>query len=168
MGPNVPSLSVSEPLRTLFLQQLAGPTLEAIPISALQPVQVDAEGKVRNCDYILYASLSQKKGGGGLSMLRAATPMLSMVPMVGMVAGIGGMIASQAAGAALSGGVNAASAVKAKSELTLSYKLVRPGVPVAVVESSLKAKATTDGQDVITPMLREAVANTLSEISKQK
>ena len=168
MGPGTAGAGVAEPLRALFMQHLAGPTLEAVPLASVEPIQVDAEGKAKSCDYILYSSLSQKKGGGGLSMLRSAAPMLSMVPMVGMAAGVGGMIAGQAASVALSGGVNAASAVKAKSELTLAYRLIRPGVATPVVENSLKAKASADGQDVITPMLSQAVVNALGEIAKQK
>ncbi len=169
MGQGVPGSTVAEPLRVLFLQHLAGPTLEAIPIAAVQPTQVDAEAKANNCDYILYSSLSQKRGGGaGLSMLRNAAPMLSMVPMFGAAVSIGGMIAARAASVALAGGLSAATAVKAKSELTLAYKLFRPGAATPVFENSLKAKARTDGEDVITPLLSQAVANTLGEIAKQK
>lgn len=166
-GTGVAGTGVAEPLRALFLQQLAGPAVEAVAITAVQPIQVDAEGKSKDCDYVLYSSLSQKKGGGTLAMLRTAAPMLSMVPMVGMAAGIGGMIATQAAGAALSGGVGAASAIKAKSELTLSYKLLRPGATAPVVSNTLKAKARTDGEDVITPMLSQAVTQTLDAILRK-
>jgi hypothetical protein len=169
MGPNLPGSGIVEPLRTLFMQHLAGPTLEAIAIDAVQPVQVDAEGKSKDCDYILYSNLSQRKsGGGGLSMLRNAAPLINMIPMVGMAAGVGGAIASQVASAAAAGGMSAAGAVKAKSEVTLGYKLVRPGLDSPVLESSLKAKAATDGEDVITPLLSQVVASALSEIQKKK
>ena len=167
MGQGVAGSGIEEPLRALFLQALAGPTVEAVAIRAVQPIQVDAEGKSQDCDYVLYSSLSQKKAGGTLAMLRTAAPMLSMVPMVGMAAGVGGMIATQAAGVALSGGVNAASAIKAKSELTLTYKLLRPGATNPVMENTLRTKARTDGEDVITPMLSETVAQTLGAVLKK-
>ena len=101
-------------------------------------------------------------------MLRNAAPMLSMVPMVGAAAGIGGAIASQAASVAVSEGASAAAAIKAKSELTVAYKLFRPGVASPLLDGTLKAKARTNGEDIITPLITQAAADTLGEIAKQK
>jgi hypothetical protein len=163
-----PGQDVGGLLQTMLIQYLSGPMIEVTPIFARAPQQIEAEAKQKNCDFVLSASLSQKTGSSGLGAMRGMASMASMIPMVGAVAGVGGAIASAAAGAAMSGAAGLSGMVKAKSELTFAYKLAAPGNTESVLSKSLKAKAKTDGEDLITPMVNQAATDVLTELSKDK
>ena len=82
---------VAEPVRATLTAYLGGPATELIPLSARIPIQIDAEAQVIGCDYVLYSSVTQKKGGGFGKMLAAAAPIASMA---GGMAGMGGNYAT--------------------------------------------------------------------------
>lgn len=171
MGQGNSGANVAEPIRTTIEQYLSGPAVEVIPLNAMLPSQIEAEAKQLDCDYVLYASVSQKMNSGGMGFLKKAAPFTSMVPMVGMMGGAAGSMtgamAGMAAGSAMSGAASVAGTVKAKAEVTFDYKLVVPGgAPVA--GTTLKAKAKEDGQDVITPLIEQADEAILTELAKRK
>ena len=62
---------------------LGGPATELIPLTARIPIQIDAEAQVIGCDYVLYSSVTQKKGGGFGKMFAAAAPIATMGPVDG-------------------------------------------------------------------------------------
>lgn len=57
--------------------------------------------------------------------------------------------------AAISSMSSASSQAKAEAEITLAYKRVKTGVDSPVLSDSLKAKASPNSQDVITPLLEQ-------------
>ena len=87
--------------------------------------------------------------------------------MLGAAHGAGGAIAGAAAGTALSGAAGAASFVKAKSEVTLEYRLLAPQNPAPVLAISSKGKAQQDGEDVITPLVEQAATGIIKELLKK-
>lgn len=165
--PVATASSAAEALRTSETQYLRGPGLEIVPISAMIPVQIAAELKESDCDYLLYSSLVEKTGTGSAGLLKKAMPFAGMLPMAGMLGGVAGAVTTSAASVALSGTAGLAGDVKAKSEMTLTYKLVRlnNGVESPVLENTIKAKATRDGEDIISPMLEQAATAIVGKIS---
>ena len=153
MGPA--GANASEALRVLLGQYLGGPTLEAVPLTAILPIQAAAEAQQKQCDYVLYASLSQKKSGG-MGLLKGAQSMAGMVPVLGMAGRTGAIVGQAAAQTALNAAGQVASGVKARSEISLEYQLIAPGSSSALVANNEKTKAQSDGQDVITPMVERA------------
>ncbi|MBZ5605040.1 MAG: hypothetical protein LAO79_22305 [Acidobacteriia bacterium] len=166
LAQNGSGANVTEPLRATIVRYLSGPMLEVTPIAALLPQQAEAEAKQKECDFVLSSRLTQKLNSGGLGMLKKAMPVASMIPMVGM-AGMAGAAASAAAGTAMGGAASIASAVKAKSEVTFEYKLIIPQSGTAVAANSSTAKARTDGEDVITPLIEQADAAILATVTKK-
>ncbi len=173
LGQGAQGPSVGEPVRGIIASFLAGPGLETVPLNALLPSQADAEAKEKQCDYVVFSSLTQKKsGGGGFGLLRGATTMGSYVPMMSSAHGAAGNVA--AASMATSAAVNAqqaasvSSAIKSKSEVTLDFALHTPGSPAPLVSNSLKAKAKMDGEDVVTPLVEQAATAMVAEIGKKK
>jgi len=161
-GPGGPM--AGEYVRTVEEQYLSGPKLDIVRISALLPLQATAEAKEKQCDYVLVTSLTQKKstgGFGGLRALSAATPMAAMIPGAGMAA----MAASQSLAIASSTAVMASSGVKAKSEVSFEYSLNSVD-GTSVLRDAQKAKAKTDGEDVVTPMIQKAATNIVSLLNK--
>jgi hypothetical protein len=148
----------------MLIKDLSGPAYEAVPISAVVDAQVEAEAKQAECDYVLYTNVAQKANSSGFARLKKAMPYASMIPMAGGLASI----ATNAAGvAAMSSAAGLSDAIKAKSEISLDYKLVKPGSDTAVVANSLKAKAKQDGEDIISPLFEQAATAVLTAASKK-
>jgi hypothetical protein len=168
VGQGSSAINVSEPLRAAIIQYLSGPAAEVTPITAMLSSQIDAELRQKECDYVLYSSISQKLNSGGFGMLKKAMPAASMIPMVGALGGVAGAVATSAAGAAITGAAGIASTVKAKSEVTFDYKLMAAGRETAVLANSTTAKAKVDGEDIITPLIEQAASAILGEVTKKK
>ncbi|MBV9034628.1 MAG: hypothetical protein JO182_09055 [Acidobacteriaceae bacterium] len=139
-----------EALRTLEMQVLKSPNVEVIKLDALM-------GDC--CDYVLASTVSQAKAGGfgGLKGLSALRQMSPMVPGAGLT-----KAATVLQSAELAANVaSVASGITAKSEVTFGYSLItRSGQQV--LNQVEKAKAKTDGEDVITPMVQSAAAKILA------
>ena len=125
----------AEALRNNFARHLNGPGVEVVTLSARQPSQAIEEARQGQCDYVLSASMTVKKGGGGSMFGRAI-----------------GNIAGAAAGHVPGGG----SAIKAKDEVSLEYKLDHVETAKTSLSNNDKAKASTDGEDVISPLVQRA------------
>ncbi|MBV8896694.1 MAG: hypothetical protein JO051_09295 [Acidobacteriaceae bacterium] len=160
-------LSAGEPIRTAERQLLASTKTEAVRINALLPAQALEEAKALECDYLLTSSVSQKVktgGFGGLRALGAMAPMAGMVPKVGAAGMMSAMNLASTAEHAMSIAAST-SAVKAKAEVTFEYSLSSVAGS-AVVSDSEKAKAKTDGEDVLSPMIQQAATHILASITK--
>jgi hypothetical protein len=168
------------PIRNAIILTMNGPAVEITGLDARVPMQVQAEAQQKQCDYILYTNVTVKRGGGGLGkLMKAAGPVTNMVPMVGMTKGIGGAIASQAAGTAMQTAAQAAQQsamsqlagfngkIKSKDDVTIDYQLYPTGQPTVKLQNSLKGKAKSDGEDVMTPLLQQAANTILTEVTKK-
>jgi hypothetical protein len=153
-----------ETLRGLISQYLGGPKVEVVSLSAMLESQIDAEAKDKQCDYIVYSSMVQKKSGG-MGFLKGASSMMSMIPMAGAATGAAGAIAATAAAsAAASGAATMSSQVKAKNDVTFEYHIFTPGNTIPVLESKATAKAKTDGEDVISPLIEAAATSIVAKV----
>jgi len=159
--------NVPEAVRALIVQYLSGPVLEVTPIVAMAPQQIEAELKQKECDFVLYSAMSQKMNSGGLGLLKKAMPMASMIPMVGLAGGLAGVAAGATASTA-AGAASVANTVKAKSEVTFEYKLLATGSGESVIANSCTAKAKSDGEDIVTPLIAQADNAILTAITKSK
>jgi hypothetical protein len=134
----------AETLRNSFANHLNGPGIEVVTLKAQLPPQAIDEARQSQCDYILSASMTVKKGGGG---------------MFGRAIG---NIASAATGHVPSGG----SAIKAKDEVSLEYKLDHVETAKTSLTNKDKAKATADGEDVISPLVQKAAGAITSTVRR--
>jgi hypothetical protein len=147
----------AEAVRTTFAGYLNGPTVEVIKLAAQLPSPAMEEARRSECDYVLFVSMSVKKGGGGSMFGRA----------IGNIAGSaaghipGGSSAGTAAArsATIAGVYTAATiagSIKAKDELSLDYKLDRVETANTALSDTAKAKAKSDGEDILTPVVEKA------------
>ena len=142
-GDNVNADALAEAVRKALMSSLNGSTIEVVTLEAQQPQQAEGEAKAKECDFILYSTVAHKKGGGG--------------------GGFGGFLKKSAAIAsgavsptAEGGSGGAASSLKAKDELTLEYKLQRG--TERLLANTIKAKAKSDGEDLISQLAGQAAA----------
>jgi hypothetical protein len=132
--------ALADAVRKVMVSNLNGSTVEVVALEARQTQGVESEAREKECDYVLYTTVTHKKGGGG---------------------GFGGFLKKSAA---IAGGVlptaesggqgGVAGSLKARDELTLEYKLQRGAD--AVVANTLKAKAKADGDDIISQLAGQA------------
>jgi hypothetical protein len=165
LGSGTNGLDISQSLQNALVRYLSGPNAEITPIVAMLPQQIEAEIKDKNCDFVLYTGITQKRGSMGL--LRTAASMASMVPMVGMATGAAGAIAGMAGGSALGGVAQATSGLKAKSDIAFDYKLNAAGSNATVLAETLNAKVKADGEDVISPLIERAATAILAKIASK-
>jgi hypothetical protein len=181
LGQGSSGADVGEPVRQTMIAYLNGPTVEIIPLAARIPVQVDAEAQQSACEYVLYTSVVQKKGGGGFGkLLAAAAPIASVVlPGVGGLAGnYGAIMAGQAVASAASAAaaqnaqqeameaINGASEqnIKKGDEVTLEYQLTKAGAPEPFATHSSSAKAKAKGEDLLSPLIEQTAIDVLGAI----
>jgi outer membrane lipoprotein SlyB len=172
----------STPVRNVEVALMSGPAVEVVALDSHIAMQLQAEAQQKQCDYVLYSSVAVKHGGGGFGRFaKMAAPVASMVPMAGMAAGggMGGAVAAQAAGAAASAAAMSAQQqamnqlagfngqIKSKDEVTVKYQLTGSGKTSPVAENSLKAKAKSDGEDVLTPLLQQAATSVLTTVTQK-
>lgn len=157
----------AEALRGNFATYLKGPNIEVIPLSARLASQATEEARQSECDYVLYLSMSVKKGGR--SMFGRA-----IGDIAGSAAGIpvGGSATTAAArSAAISGVYTTAvivSSIKAKDEVTLQYKLEPLDRSRQQSANTVKAKASQDNEDVVTNLIEKAAGEVVATVSKKQ
>lgn len=128
--------------------QLKAPNVESIVLQG-SGAALQAEAREKECDYIVYASVSLKKGGGGFGSMLGNT-----ASIVGGNIGYGGSTA-----AAVTANVATATvvpAIKPKDEMTLNVRTERPGSTTPNFAKDFKGKAKTAGEDIITPVVQQA------------
>jgi hypothetical protein len=181
LGQGTSGEDVAEPVRATLTAYLGGPATELIPLTARIPIQIDAESAAFGCEYVLYSSVTQKKGGGLGKMFAAAAPIATMA---GGMAGMGGnyttmmgaqVVASAASSAASQSaqleamealGGAAKTNIKKGDQITLEYKLMKAGVQEPVAVQSAVAKAKENGEDLVSPLIEQAATQVLTVITR--
>jgi len=155
-GMNAPELALA--VRNTLLQQLKSTNVEAVPIDATGAA-VQAEAQQKECDYVVFANVSHKKGGGGFgSMLGNSASTIA--------GNIGYGHGTAAAVAANTSSVVVAQSIKAKDEMTLDVRLERPGSTTPSFAQQFKGKAKSAGEDIITPLVQQAPQAAIQAIAK--
>ena len=164
VGDGVNAQELAAAIQNTLGEYLKGSKVELVPLEAKLASAMVNEAKEKGCDYMLYAQVSHKKGGGGGfgKMFSAVAPMMSsVIPMAG---GMGGAIAGSVVSTAVSTAASTSMNVKAKDEITLDIKLQKGDT--AAFAKQWKAKAKSEGEDIISPMIEQAAQGILDAVSK--
>ena len=152
VGEGVNAQELSAAVQNTLAEYLKMPNVEIVRLEAKLPSAIDAEAQEKECDFVIYANVSHKKGGGG--MFGKALGKLSetvagraygSADHVGKATQITIMTAAEASGN-----------VKAKDQLTLEIKLVAAGSQSPVAAKQFQAKAKSDGEDIISRLVEQA------------
>lgn len=168
----------STPIRSAEVALMGGPAVEVMPLDSHVPMQLQAEAKQKQCDYIMYSSVSVTHGQAtGLGKFaKYGTMAANMTPMGAMTHGMAAAAAAQAAAAAASqmaqqqavnqlAGFNGQ--IKSKDDVSVQYQLVASGQSVPLVQNTLQGKAKANGEDVLTPLLQQAATTVLTTVNKK-
>ena len=139
-------------VRDLFVGYLKGPSINVVALDAKLAVQATEEAKQKSCNQMLVVSVTKRRGGGGLG--RALAQAGSTAAWYTPVGGVGTAVARGAVIAGAQAAAEIASTTKAKDELRIEYRLVSTDGRVVVKPKEEKAKASSDGEDLLTPLVQ--------------
>ena len=146
-------------VRETFTGFLTGPTLAVTPLQSRLESQVRQEAKLAGCTFLLFPTIKhvRKSSGGGFLGKVVAGGVQQGAYSAGGVAGstVERAVAGAAVGAAATAASDYAMNSRAKDELTLKYRL-ESGAGKVLIEKSDKRKASSDGEDLLTPLVRPA------------
>ena len=169
IGEGITAADLSAAIQNSLGEYLKGTKVEIVQIEAkLASAQAD-EAKQKDCDYVIFATVSHKKGGGG--GFGFGKMMGVLAPAVGQT-GIGhtgstvGNIAGQMATNAVVSAGTVATGVKSKDELTLDIKLQSTVDKSSPLSKQYKVKAKSDGDDIISAIVEQAAQAIIDAVGK--
>ena len=168
----------STPIRNAEISLMSGPAVEIAALDSHVAMQLQAEAQQKQCDYILYSAVTVKhsQNSGFGRFMKMGSVAANMTPMVAMTHSMTTMAAAQAANAAASQMAqqqamnqlaNFNGQIKSKDEVDVQYQLVSTGQTSPVLQNALQAKAKSNGEDVLTPLLQHAATEVLTQVSKK-
>lgn len=151
-GEGINPADLSQAIQNSLADYLKGTKVELVQIEAKLPSAIADEAKSKECDFVLYANVSHKKGSGGFGSFGKVLG--QVVAQTG--GGNWGNTTANVAGAVVSRTIVAATLsqnVKAKDELSLDIKLQNGDANA--FSKQYKGKAKSDGEDIISPMIEQ-------------
>jgi hypothetical protein len=149
VGEGITAADLSAAVQNTFIKYLKVPNVEVVTLNAKLDTDIDSEAKSKECDYVIYANASHKKGGGGFGIFKALAPMLSSVAGYGSTSGTSTVSGS----------------IKNKDEITLDVKLNKTGGTPALAKV-YKTKAKSDGDDIISQLVEQASLAIVSAVAQ--
>ncbi len=158
VGDGLSASDLGAAVQNTLTEYLKSPSVELVQLEAKLPSQIDAEARQKECDFVVYANVSHKKGGGGGfggMFGKVVAPAVGQVG-IGHTGSTAGNVAGQVATTAVVSAGTMSANVKKKDELTLDVKVQAPGSATPAASREFKSKANSSGEDIITPVVEQA------------
>jgi len=166
VGEGLSASDLSAAVQNTLASYLKVPNVEIVALEGKLQSAIDAEAKQKECDYIVYSTVSHKKGGGGFGgMFGQALGTAVGSTGIGHTGSTAGNIAGQIATQTIVASTNVASNVKAKDEITLDLKL-NNAAGASALAKVYKVKAKSNGEDIITAAVEQAAQAIVTTIGK--
>jgi hypothetical protein len=166
VGEGLTAGDLSAAVQNTLVNYLKVPNIEVITLEAKLTSAIDSEAKQKECDYVIYTTVSHKKGGGGFgSMFGSALGTAIGSTGIGHTGSTAGNIAGQIATQAIVSSTNVAANVKSKDEIMLDLKLNNSGGASAFAKV-YKAKAKSNGEDIISAVIEQAAQAIVDTVGK--
>ena len=153
--------------RELLISYLTDPALKVVPVEARLRAPAIEEARKADCGRVLMLTLKQKTGGGGLKGLTGKVAEGAGNWAAWSIPG-GNAAGAAARGAAFAGAAavaSLASSTKAQDELRIDYEIVGTGDAVNTSPQSERLKASADGEDLLTPLMRRVAERVHSTVT---
>jgi hypothetical protein len=146
--------TVASSLRDLFSSFLRGPSMHVVLLESRLASHAIEEARQKDCPHVLTVTLTRKASAGGGNVFgkvvgQAGTSAVWGLPM----GGVGGAVVRGATTATTQAIAELASSTRARDEVRLDYSLTSLGGRPEFGPRTDKAKAKTDGEDLLTPMV---------------
>jgi len=158
-GMNAANLATA--VQATLQEKLKAPNVEAVPIQATVLNQIEAEARQKECDYLVYTTVSHKKGGGGFGSVFGSTAAQVAAATVPYGGSTTAAIATNTAASVV------VADIKAKDELTVDVRLEKPGAGYPAFSKQYKGKAKAAGEDIVTPPTTQAAQGIIEAATKQ-
>ncbi len=167
VGEGLSAQDLAAAIKNTLVDYLKTPKIEIVQLEAKLPSAAADEAREKQCDYVIYANVSHKKGGGGgFGMFsKVIAPAIGQTG-IGHTGSTAGNIAGQMTTNAVVSAGQASANVKSKDEITLDIKLVSGADNSAALTRQFKAKAKSDGEDIISPLIEQAAQAILDAMKK--
>jgi hypothetical protein len=145
-------------VQTTLSEKLKAPNVEAVPIQATVLKQIEDEARQKECDYLVFTTVTHKKGGGGFGGVfsSAASTVAGNIPYGSTTAAVATNTATSAVVAD----------IKAKDELTVDVRLEKPGAGYPKFSKQFKGKAKSAGEDIVSPATTQAAQALIEAATK--
>jgi hypothetical protein len=158
--------AVATSVRSIFESYLTGPSLQSVLLDAKLASQASQEAKQKECTKILTVTVNRKAGSTGPSkagaLARAAGTTAAYVPLPNY----GSAVAVGAARGGADAVADVAYRTQAKDEITMTYKIVTADGATLMPLKSESAKAKSNGEDLLTPLIAKASEAVAGVITK--
>jgi hypothetical protein len=165
VGGGITAADLAAAVQNTLISYLKAPNIEVVPLEAKLTSVIDNEARQKECDYVIYATVSHKKGGGGFGMFGSALGSAIGRVGIGHTGSTVGNIAGQVATQAIVSASSVSGQMKSKDEITLDLKLNQPGGGSAFAKV-YKTKAKSDGENIISAVIEQAAAAIMDTVGK--
>lgn len=156
VGEGITSADLAAAVQNTLGEYLKGTKVEIVVLDAKLQTLLDNEAKQKDCDFVLTATVSHKKGGGGLGgMFGQAIAQGVGRTGIGHTGSTVGNVAGQVATQSIVSAGQVSANVKPKDEITLDISMKQTG-GASVLTKQFKAKAKSAGEDIISPVVEQA------------
>jgi hypothetical protein len=166
-GEGINPAELSGAVQNTLAEYLKMPNVEIVRLEAKLPQAADTEAKEKECDFVIYATVSHKKGGGGGMFGKVLGTMSETVSRTAVGSSD---IAGQVAKTTIIGAASVSGSVKSKDQITLEIKLTAPGSSAAapLLAKQFQAKAKSDGEDIVTAVVEQAAQAVVDAAAAKK
>ena len=141
--------------RALFVSYLSGPSLTVVPLDARLAAHGLEEARLKGCGRVLIVTMTRRRSGGGSNRLGRIVGQAGSTAAWHLPAGSAGAAAARSAAAAGAQAVaDVAYTTRAKDEIKVEWKLVTAEGGRPAGSGTDKAKAASDGEDLLTPVVQ--------------
>lgn len=157
VGEGITAADLAAAVQNTLGEYLKGTKIEIVVLEAKLQSLLENEAKQKECDFVLTATVSHKKGGGGGfgGMFGQAIANGIGKTGIGQTGSTVGNVAGQVATQTIVSAAAVSENVKAKDEITLDVSMKQTG-GAAVLTKQFKAKAKSAGEDIISPVVEQA------------
>jgi hypothetical protein len=159
--------TVAASVRSIFESFLTGPSLKSVPLEARLPSQAAEEARQKDCPTLLTVSVTRKASGGGPSKMGAIASAAGTTAAYIPLPNYGTAVAVGAARGGAEAVASVARGTRAKDEIKLTYKLTTADGATMLPEKSDSAKAKSDGEDLLTPLISKASEAVAAAVSRR-
>ena len=151
-------------VRESFTTFLTGPSVAIKPLEARLSAQVREEAQQAQCSYVLFPTVRhERKGTGFLGRVAAGAIQSGAWEAAGAAHSSSTRVLAGAASAGAAS-YSAYSWIRSRDVLDLDYRL-EAGDGRVLIEKKSQGKASSDGQDLLTPLVQSASENIMSTLS---
>ena len=148
--------AVASSVRAIFQSYLTGPSLRSIDLDAKLASQATQEARQKNCTKILTVTVVRKQAGGGGNKVGAIAHAAGTTAAYIPLPNYGSAVAVGAARGGAEAVAGVARTTRAKDEITMTYRVdTADGAPIVPLKTD-KAKAKSNGEDLLTPLIARA------------